>query len=622
MIKICEECGKEFDTRQPGQRFCNDDHYRKCVVCGSDFLCKVKDSNARKVTTCSRKCAGVLRMRTISSVVKYCEYCGAEFTSTSNSTKLCSNQHYAVCSICNKSFEISNYQISANQIPKTCSIECQDKSRRATNLATYGTEIAACSDIVKKKLMKPKSSEEKFHVCKICGQRFEYTQNAQMVCSNVHLKKCEICGSDFVVTLDNMHSACCSSKCSEAKRKQTMLKNYGVEYAMQSAEIQQKAKATLEANYGCTNPAQSDIVKAKIQETCQTRYNTSSPLQVKEIREKGNGTNLTKFGHVWAIQSEEIAKKAKLNYTKTCLEKFGVPYACMTPQCIESRANLILSLNRSFASDLESLGLSCKLEKHLADKSFDIEILNQNILIEIDPTYMHSTQGNHWNSNGLSRTYHLEKSQLASDNGYRCIHIFDWDDKSKILDMLKPKQTIYARKCVIKLIDKHTANVFINQHHLQGKCNGTNYAVGLYYNGSLVEIMTFGEPRYTNKYEWELLRLCTDSNYRVIGGASKLMTRFIQDNNPKSLISYCDAAKFSGQTYYQLGMKLDHISEPAKVWSKSKDKVTDNLLRQRGYDQLFKTNYGKGTSNEQLMIEDGWRSVYDCGQYVFTKSFE
>ena len=55
----------------------------------------------------------------------------------------------------------------------------------------------------------------------------------------------------------------------------------------------------------------------------------------------------------------------------------------MTPQCIESRANLISSLNRSFASDLESIGLSCKLEKHVADKSFDIEILNQNILIEI-----------------------------------------------------------------------------------------------------------------------------------------------------------------------------------------------------------------------------------------------
>ena len=58
-------------------------------------------------------------------------------------------------------------------------------------------------------------------------------------------------------------------------------------------------------------------------------------------------------------------------------------------------------------------------------------------------------------------------------------------------------------------------------------------------------------------------------------------------------------------------------TSPAKVWSKDGKKITDNLLRQRGYDQLFGTNFGKGTSNEELMIENGWRSVYDCGQSVW-----
>ena len=65
-------------------------------------------------------------------------------------------------------------------------------------------------------------------------------------------------------------------------------------------------------------------------------------------------------------------------------------------------------------------------------------------------------------------------------------------------------------------------------------------------------------------------------------------------------------------------MQLDHYSTPAKVWSKYPNKITDNLLRQRGYDQLFGTNYGKGTSNEQLMIQNGWLPVYDCGQAVYT----
>lgn len=46
--------------------------------------------------------------------------------------------------------------------------------------------------------------------------------------------------------------------------------------------------------------------------------------------------------------------------------------------------------------------------------------------------------------------------------------------------------------------------------------------------------------------------------------------------------------------------------------------ITNNLLLQRGYDQLFNEHYGKGTSNEDLRIKSGWLPVYDCSQKVFT----
>ena len=45
--------------------------------------------------------------------------------------------------------------------------------------------------------------------------------------------------------------------------------------------------------------------------------------------------------------------------------------------------------------------------------------------------------------------------------------------------------------------------------------------------------------------------------------------------------------------------------------------ITDNLLRQRGFDQLFNTSYGKGTSNEQLMLDNGFVEIYDAGQAVY-----
>ena len=143
--------------------------------------------------------------------------------------------------------------------------------------------------------------------------------------------------------------------------------------------------------------------------------------------------------------------------------------------------------------------------------------------------------------------------------------------------------------------------------------------LGLFYNNKLVEVMTFGKPRYNSKYEWELLRLCSVFDYNIIGGASKLFSYFIEKYNPKNIISYCDNSKFNGNVYKILGFKLLSYGNPSKHWynMKTKQHITDNLLRQRGYDQLFNTNYGKGSSNKELMIQNGFVEIYDCGQSTY-----
>ena len=50
---------------------------------------------------------------------------------------------------------------------------------------------------------------------------------------------------------------------------------------------------------------------------------------------------------------------------------------------------------------------------------------------------------------------------------------------------------------------------------------------------------------------------------------------------------------------------------------KTQKHITDNLLRQRDFDQLLGKEYwcyGKGTFNEELMKEHGFVEVYDVGQ--------
>ena len=45
--------------------------------------------------------------------------------------------------------------------------------------------------------------------------------------------------------------------------------------------------------------------------------------------------------------------------------------------------------------------------------------------------------------------------------------------------------------------------------------------------------------------------------------------------------------------------------------------ILDSLLRSRGFDQLFGTNYGKGTSNKELIIQHGFLEVVDSGQSTY-----
>lgn len=78
-----------------------------------------------------------------------------------------------------------------------------------------------------------------------------------------------------------------------------------------------------------------------------------------------------------------------------------------------------------FSDKLNKLRIANEFEKYVGGKLYDIHIKDSNILIEIDPTYIHNRIGNHWDPNGLDKNYHLDKTVIAQKEGYRCIHVFD-----------------------------------------------------------------------------------------------------------------------------------------------------------------------------------------------------
>lgn len=505
--------------------------------------------------------------------------------------RYCKRTHVINCIICGTPIEQKEASEKYGTVKFTCSKECANKAKiqnaKETMQAKYGaenpSEIAEFREKANASL-RAKSKETAQKVKSTLTERYGGMGTA----SPILRKKIE-------KTMTERYGVKNPSYSSEIKQK--------ISEIASSEEFQEKYKATAMANWGVDRPSRLPEVIAKMKKTNLERYGVECTYLTPESIQHLKENSLKKYGVENPLHSDYSREKARQAFIANAQQR---------------KNNKISKINQKVAEVLSTVyGVKTEYEFNIGRASFDLVVSGKQTVLEIDPTYTHSTLPNHWRADGLDNNYHLKKTNIAMQAGYRCIHIFDWDDPDKIYLLLQNKEKIYARNCTLSEINNLTAQQFLDKYHIQSGSKGSKIQYGLFYKGKLVEVMTFGKPRYNKHYEWELLRLCSISGKSIIGGASRLFYHFIKDQHPQSILSYCDRAKFTGDVYQKIGMKLHHITEPTKVWSKGNRYITDNYLRQRGYDQLFGTNYGKGTSNEQLMIEHGWSPVYDCGQYVF-----
>lgn len=576
-------------------------------------------------------------------ITKICELCGKEFQTKNPRAKYCKAEHYIPCPICGKPVKVKQFP----PIPRACSEECSKQRRIQTSIEKYGVANAGG---IESSLEKQRRTNLERYGCIDPGNRPEAMEKRKHTLQTRY-------GVDSTWDIPEVPD----------KLKTTNLYKFGTEWAMQSDEVKQRSIRGCMNKYGVSNPMQSDKVQAKAkvtnklkygnewaiaspqvraksQKTMMKRYGTIHPTKLAEIQAKIKATNLIRYGVPYPMMTEEVKKKVQdvmlerygvdnaqkceniKNITReTNLMRYGVPAAICLPENMEKaintmRTNLgfkISSYNRKFGEMLQAAGLEIQYEKGVGGKWFDIWIKDTDILFEIDPSHTHSIQPA-WYGKGIDKNYHRDKTRVAQNNGYRCIHVFDWDNIEKIINLVRPiHSNYYGRQVECLIIPTDQAESFLDKFHIQGSVSGQEICFGLVKNDDLLSVMTFGAPRYSRTYQWELLRYCTVPGIQVIGGASKLLHSFITELNPDSILSYCNLAKFTGYVYKEIGMKYVRTNSPSKLWSKEDKVITDALLRQRGYDQLFGTSYGKGTNNETLMEQHGWRTVYDCGQVVY-----
>ncbi len=135
--------------------------------------------------------------------------------------------------------------------------------------------------------------------------------------------------------------------------------------------------------------------------------------------------------------------------------------------------------------------------------------------------------------------------------------------KARLLAHLEIHDSLFARNCEVRRIDKAEARNFLTANHSYGYA-ACRYHYGLFSKGNnqLTAAATFSNARKWVKgdreirsYEWT--RYASLPNLRIPGGMGKLLKAFIKDVNPDDIMSYADLEWSEGRVYETLGFTLE-----------------------------------------------------------------
>lgn len=460
------------------------------------------------------------------------------------------------------------------------------------------------------------------------------------------IPKCKFCGDAVKFKLFKTgYSNYCSIKCS-----------------VNDPDVQSKrTKSWISKNGKGTQNRETINEKAKT--TSLMRYGTESPNQNKEIKEKQRESKCEIYGDNWAIV---ITQKAK----DTITNRYGVNNAFQLPhvrdRAIKSQRShaqdgFDLLANKNTAENLyekgtikqigNKLGISFSnvaiklnshgipltryssksgLEKEVLDfikenysgeivsgdrtllngKEVDILLPELKLGIEFDGLYWHSEKG---------VEYHLDKTEKLESLGFSLFHIFEdeWvhkapNWKSMILNKLGKSNKIYARNCVIKEVSRKTGIDFFEENHLQGSVSRGN-SLGLFYDGVLVGCLCYGSSRYDER-DLEIYRYANILNHTVVGGFSKLLKQL----KGRTVVSYANRRWSEGKLYQICGFEFEHNTRPNYFYVKDGVRYS----RQKFQKHKLKNNssisgYKEELTESEIMTQNGYRKIYDCGNKKF-----
>lgn len=179
-------------------------------------------------------------------------------------------------------------------------------------------------------------------------------------------------------------------------------------------------------------------------------------------------------------------------------------------------------------------------------------------LFENENTVVRYAEGFYCGKNAIDKDWFVKSDK-------RVIYAYDFeindDRKMSVLESIikhavgKTERRIFARKCKLVEIDNRTAKPFLEENSIFGHRNAT-VTYGLYFQGELVMVYSFGHNFYGRKKHIEVIRVCTKKNTVVIGGSSKCLKHYAE--------AHSDEIKQYGMVFYvdrihQDGRSLEHF---------------------------------------------------------------
>jgi very-short-patch-repair endonuclease len=257
------------------------------------------------------------------------------------------------------------------------------------------------------------------------------------------------------------------------------------------------------------------------------------------------------------------------------------------------------------------------IERRVKIDGFEYDIIarDRKVAIEYDGLYWHSELA------GYPRDRHLKKTEHLEADGWTVIHIFEdeWVRQRPIVEnrlrhlLGGARRRVGARQCDVRIIKSSVSKPFLDKHHIQGSVAASHH-LGLYLGDELLAVATFGVARFRRDFDWELLRFSGAEDVVVPGAIGRLVAHFRRSHGG-SIVSYADRRWGRGTTYEAIGFELIGTSPPAYFYFKGDLRQSRLSFQKARLRDL--PSYSPEKSEAQIMAEEGWNRIYDCGTRVF-----